>query len=196
MAAFRRRLPPVLGILILVVGTVFGVTALFQTNSLGRLFAIGLLLTVVAAGPLTYVLLVRLAAQPLPYQCVLSDWGVEYDAPPSFPGRGVTESGGRLAWEQVAAVLTTDQGGSSTLRATSIYFHAEWYDPSPAAAPLPPGRIWGLRVNWVPSADAAQLVAVAEQLKVRRKGEQLAAAGPVPLPGVGVSPPTGTSGSS
>lgn len=103
------------------------------------------------------------------YRCVLSDWGIEFDAPPRGHDRQPPESGGALPWARVARVravgfLAAGREGTST-----VWLYTPEFPRRPVAKPAPKEGLWGICVPWLTETEATRLREIAEREMARAK---------------------------
>lgn len=99
-----------------------------------------------------------------PIRALLTDWGVEFDAPTRRPDLQPPESGGALSWEHVGSVEILDGfwaakwAGAHTVCFLSPEFRRE---PYPAMT-IPRLWPWAICIPYLPSRAAEQMIGLAK----------------------------------
>jgi hypothetical protein len=105
----------------------------------------------------------RTSARRLPNRLVLSDWGVEFDAPGRRPDLAPAESGGALAWRHVGRVEVENTFWAMRRAGlVEVTFVSREFRRGPVAMTVPRLWPWGICVPYLRPEDADRIVRLSE----------------------------------
>jgi hypothetical protein len=156
-----------LGLLIVIVLAGFGWAVVIEPSLSLRALAAAVIVGSIGFGGLAVILSRRAAARRPPNRVVVSDWGIEFDAPSRPPDLAPPESGGALSWNHIGRV-EIDNTFWAMRRAGlfEVTFYSREFKRGSFGMTIP--RAWprGICVPYLRRDDAQKLASIAQSRNV------------------------------
>ncbi|HEV2166524.1 MAG TPA: hypothetical protein VGS23_06075 [Thermoplasmata archaeon] len=152
-----------LAVLTVILLSVFGWAVVREPEASLRALAAASIAGPFVFGALAVLFARRASARRPPNLVRLSDWGVEFDAPPTTPGLAPEESGGAIAWPHVGRVEIQEAARARRRAGLSqVTFYSREFHRRPIAFTVPRFWPWGIRIPYLRREDAEKIIELAE----------------------------------
>jgi hypothetical protein len=108
------------------------------------------------------------------YHCILTDWGIEFDAPRGRPDLQPPESGGALRWSSVGEIKVNTIWFERMYGLADVTLKNVRFQTKGVMMSWPRGEVWGIRVPWLTRQSADELAQLAINLRNTARGISLA----------------------